>query len=88
MPPIDWKTAPGDTVVCYCNQVTKDTIVSAITAGVNCVESVGYVTGAGTGTHCQQLHPEGRCCKTDIATLLTLYPGRCGGLCEGCGGCE
>lgn len=85
---IDWKKAPPETVVCYCNKVSKEAIVLAIAAGVNCVESIGYTTGAGTGSQCRELHPQGRCCKEDIAVLLSLYGGRCGGLCQGCGGCQ
>lgn len=85
---IDWKKAPPDTIVCYCNKVTKEAIVAAISAGVNCVQSIGYVTGAGTGNRCKQMYPQKRCCKQDIAALLSIYEGRCGGLCEGCGGCE
>lgn len=82
-----WIDAPAETIVCYCKQLTKGAIVNVIVAGANSVESIGYLTGAGTGDQCQRLHPEKRCCHPDIAALLAIYGGKCGGVCEGSGAC-
>ncbi len=63
---------PHSATICYCNQVTKGELVRAISEGATTVEALHQVTGAGFGGKCKELHPEGRCCHSDIVELLGL----------------
>jgi NAD(P)H-nitrite reductase large subunit len=70
---IIWEKASKDEIVCYCRNVTKQTIVRAIAAGADTVETVGQRTGAGTGKECETKHPEKHCCLPDVQALIDLY---------------
>ncbi len=66
------KSLPSSATICYCNQVTKGDITQAIQNGATTVETLHHLTGAGFGGRCKELHPEGRCCHSDILQLLEL----------------
>ena len=70
---IDWKNAPDETIVCYCANVNKQTIVSAIQSGADSIKKIRQMTGAGGGNRCKELNPSGRCCHGDIIELLHIY---------------
>ena len=84
---INFKTAPDDTVVCYCGDVTLGEIRAAIKAGAKSVDDVREMTGACTGNRCEELNPKGGCCETDIEKILAAYTGSAGpaGTCKCCG---
>lgn len=69
----DWKKAPANQTVCYCNNVSKEAIVRAIAKGAETVEAVTSLTGAGKGGECATKNPSGRCCCTDIQALVDAY---------------
>lgn len=69
----DWKKAPANQTVCYCNNVSKEEIVRAIAKGAETVEAVTSLTGAGKGADCATKNPAGRCCCTDIQALVDAY---------------
>ena len=70
---IDWKSEDEQTTVCYCANVNKKTIVSAINEGSNDIKSIQEKTGAGIGTQCKELNPKGGCCHSDINELINIY---------------
>jgi len=70
---IDWKTAPGDTKVCYCSDVDLTTIKKAVKDGARSITDIQRMTCACTGNECEELNPSGGCCATDIAKIITIF---------------
>ncbi len=82
MKQVNWKTAAGDKIVCYCANVSKQTIIDAIKAKVNAnnksiaditIADIQNATGAGLGNRCRELNPSGHCCHGDIRELIKIY---------------
>ena len=73
MDDINWKEEPNETLVCFCSQVDKGTVVSAIQNGAADVKTIQDQTQAGVGGRCKELNPRGRCCHPDINELLEIY---------------
>lgn len=69
----DWLIVKDDEIVCYCKNVSKETIVTAIDVGADTLDKIRQMTGACTGNQCKTMNPSGRCCSQDIKTLLKLY---------------
>lgn len=63
--------APDDEIICWCNRVTKGTILSAIKHGATSLEEIRLATKACTVGHCKELNPRGRCCSKEIKLLLS-----------------
>ena len=70
---INWKEEADETLVCFCSQVNKGTVVEAIRNGASDVKSIQEETKAGIGGRCMELNPRGRCCHPDIKELLEIY---------------
>ncbi|GAB4280773.1 MAG: hypothetical protein Kow0029_25580 [Candidatus Rifleibacteriota bacterium] len=70
---INWVEAPEDSIVCYCQNVSKKKICQAIENGAKTVADITRLTGAGKGNQCLQLNPRKRCCHPDIDKILKLY---------------
>ncbi|MBJ2356259.1 (2Fe-2S)-binding protein [Sphaerochaeta sp. S2] len=70
---MNWKEASGGTTVCYCQNIDKDGIVASIKAGNNTLSQIKEKTTACTGGNCKELNPSGKCCSSDIMTLIELY---------------
>lgn len=70
---VNWMEAPAEQTVCYCNNINKEQIVMAIARGAQTVDDITMITGAGGGNECATKHPEGRCCKEDIQSILDTY---------------
>ena len=83
---VDWETAPEKTVVCYCADINKQTIVSAIQSGANSIKKIQQTTGACMGNRCKELNPLGRCCHLDIIELLKIYGNGSYTSCDCCDG--
>ena len=69
---LNWKDAK-DKLICYCLNVDKQTIVSAIKDGNNTLDKIKEATGACTGGKCKELNPSGKCCAVDIKALIEIY---------------
>ena len=69
----NWHEVPIETIVCYCNTVTKKEIKDAIEAGATTLKEIQEKTKAGIGNNCKELNPKGRCCHSDLTTLINLY---------------
>ena len=80
----DWKTASDQTIVCYCMNVNKQAIVSAIRSGANSIKQIQQATGACTGNRCKELNPSGHCCHLDIIELLKFYEDNSDTSCDCC----
>ncbi len=71
----NWKTAPPGTTVCYCNEVSLKEIRQAIEKGARSIEDIQEMTGACTGSLCEEKNPGGGCCETDILKIMSLFGG-------------
>lgn len=56
--------------VCYCKNVTEAEIVKAIKNGANSLIDIQQITGACTGNQCKELNPSGKCCSSNIVSLI------------------
>ena len=70
---INWVEEPNETLVCFCSQVSKGTVLEAIQNGASDVKSIQERTQAGVGGRCKELNPRGRCCHPDLKALLKIY---------------
>jgi len=62
--------APLDELVCWCNSVSKRSIMDAIRSGARNMDDIRRMTGACTQGRCRELSPRGRCCSKEIKLLL------------------
>ena len=69
----NWKLAEDSQTVCFCRQVSKETIVEAIRNGCSTLAHIQDETQACTGNECSKLNPSGECCSGDIQELLEIY---------------
>jgi len=63
------------TIICFCKNVDRETIINAIKAGADSLKKVQQATGACTGGQCLQLNPKKTCCSADIEELVREYSG-------------
>lgn len=57
--------------ICYCNKVTEEDIISAITkGGARTIEEVIEITGAMKNSNCAVNNPKGVCCYADIVDVF------------------
>ncbi|MDR3565300.1 MAG: (2Fe-2S)-binding protein [Negativicutes bacterium] len=69
--PIAWKDGASPKYVCYCNRVTEDEIIRAVTEhGAKTVAEVAKATGAMKNGNCLVNNPKGTCCHTDIELII------------------
>lgn len=59
-----------DETVCWCSNVSKQSILDAIQNGARSMADIRRVTDACTVGRCQELSPRGRCCSKEIMALL------------------
>lgn len=57
-------------IICYCGNVSKNEIETAILKGAKTLKDIQDATGACTGNQCKELNPKGRCCSVEIAAML------------------
>lgn len=69
----DWKNADDSHIVCYCHNINKGTIVTAIKSGNNTLPKIKESTTACLGGNCKELNPSGKCCSSDILELIKIY---------------
>ncbi|MHB8122321.1 MAG: (2Fe-2S)-binding protein [Desulfuromonadaceae bacterium] len=62
--------APLDEIVCWCNSVSKRSILDATRNGARDIDDIRRMTGACTQGRCKDLSPRGRCCSKEIKLLL------------------
>lgn len=70
---MDWKNVDDNQIVCYCHNISKETIVTEIKSGNNTLTKIKEATTACTGGNCKELNPSGKCCSSDILELIKLY---------------
>lgn len=70
---MNWETAVDSEIVCYCKNVDKGTIISAIKKGSHTLTEIKETTAACTGGNCKEMNPLGKCCSVDILELIKLY---------------
>lgn len=56
-------------LICYCKNVTKAEIESAILRGAKTLKDIQKYTGACTGNQCKELNPNKRCCSAEIRVM-------------------
>jgi bacterioferritin-associated ferredoxin len=57
-------------LICYCKNVSKTEIETAILKGAKTLKDIQESTGACTGSQCKELNPNKRCCSVEILTML------------------
>lgn len=57
-------------LICYCKEITKETIQLAIQNGADTLEKIKEITGACTGNDCKSKNPSGKCCSGEIMKLI------------------
>lgn len=60
-------------IICYCSNVTKEQIVSAIQNGAKNINDIRKMTSACTVGNCATMSPKKRCCSPDIMEILQEY---------------
>jgi bacterioferritin-associated ferredoxin len=75
-----------DEIICHCKQVSKSEIEKAISDGAKTLKDIQEITGACTGNQCKELSPSGKCCSSDINTMLPTSKFKMAATC-GCGHC-
>ena len=68
-------------VICYCQNVTKAEIESAIQNGARTIKDIQRMTSACIGNHCKELNPSGECCSVEINAMLKTVPPKKGNCC-------
>ena len=58
-------------VICYCKNVSEETIKEAITKGAKTLKDIQDMTGACIGNRCKELNPTGKCCSVEINSMLS-----------------
>lgn len=53
-------SAPGEAMVCYCNDVSKAQVLAAVAAGARDLAAIKAATGACRQGRCRELSPRGR----------------------------
>lgn len=61
---------PLDEIVCWCSNVSKQSILHAIQNGARSMDDIRRVTDACKVGRCKDLSPRGRCCSIEIQILL------------------
>ncbi len=69
--PVGWKAGANPKYVCYCNHVTEEEVVRAVTErGAGTVAAVAKATGAMKNGNCVINNPKGVCCHADIELAI------------------
>jgi len=58
-------------IICYCKNVSEETIKEAINRGAKTLMDIQEMTGACTGNRCEELNPTGKCCSVEINSILS-----------------
>jgi len=68
-------------IVCFCKNVSRDEIETAIHDGAKTLKDIQEKTTACTGNRCKELNPKGICCSSDINAMLPDAPNKCSCCC-------
>ncbi|HNV95801.1 MAG TPA: (2Fe-2S)-binding protein [Bacteroidales bacterium] len=71
----------NEEIICYCKNISKAEILSAIAKGAKTLKDVQEMTSACTGNACIELNPKGVCCAEDILKLLPPSDKKCSCCC-------
>ncbi len=68
--------APDNTIICYCGNINKGSIVRAIKEGHTSFAQLRAATGVCPEPNdCLHNNPKGRCCSTEVMALLNSVCG-------------
>lgn len=69
--PVAWKDGAQPKYLCYCNRVTEEEILQAVTKdGARTLKDIIELTGAMKNGKCLENNPRGVCCHIDIEIVL------------------
>lgn len=60
-------------IICYCSNVTRGDIITALKNGAKTFDDVREATGACTEGNCKELSPRGECCSPVIMQVMEEY---------------
>jgi bacterioferritin-associated ferredoxin len=69
-------------IICYCKNVSKQEIETAINNGAKTLNDIKRITNACTGNDCKTTNPKGVCCSVDIIPLLPDNKQKCNCCCD------
>lgn len=64
-------------IICYCKNVSRVEIETAIQNGAKSLTDIQQITGACTGNQCKEMNPKGVCCAFDILPMFPKAPKQC-----------
>lgn len=68
----------SENIICYCSNITKQQIVTALENGAKTLEDIRRMTGACTLGKCKELSPTQKCCSPRILEIIEAYMARSG----------
>jgi NAD(P)H-nitrite reductase large subunit len=60
-------------IVCYCSDIGRQQIITAIKNGANTMQQIRDATKACTKGNCIKMNPQKRCCSKDIIKLIDEF---------------
>jgi len=64
-------------IICYCSNVSEQTIKAVIAKGARSLKAIQQQTGACIGDRCKELNPSGECCSKEIQKMLPNQDDKC-----------
>lgn len=64
-------------IICFCKNVSKNEIETAVKNGAKKLKDIQEMTGACTGNQCKEMNPKGVCCSGDIIPMLPKSLDKC-----------
>ena len=71
----DVQSLSDEEYICFCKEIDKGTIVSAIENGAITLKKIRITTSACTGSDCETLNPTKKCCSPQINKLIKINKG-------------
>ncbi|TLX71129.1 NAD(P)H-nitrite reductase [Labilibacter sediminis] len=73
-------------IICYCRQVSRETIEKAIKNGAKSIEDIRWSTEACKDNKCADKHPNGKGCEHQVKQMIIAHHGDIQGpKCSCCG---
>lgn len=67
------KDKSEEEIICYCSNVTKEQIITALENGAKNLNDIRRMTGACTKGKCKELSPRKTCCSPLILQIISEY---------------
>jgi len=76
----------SEQIICYCRNVSRETIEKAIKDGAKSLDDIRWSTEACKENNCKDKHPEGISCEHEVKKMIIAHHGEIQGpKCSCCG---